>query len=74
VKPRSALDETSFLKASRPAPTRSHGLVDLARGQLLDMVADRSPSGTGAAGAGLAAGTLTGEVARGLPRQGSTRL
>jgi hypothetical protein len=37
------LDETSFLKATRAAPTRYvTGLVDLERGQLLDLVADRT--------------------------------
>jgi transposase len=37
------LDETSFLKATRVAPTRSvTGLVDLERGRLLDLVADRT--------------------------------
>jgi transposase len=37
------LDETSFLKATRLAPTRwVTGLVDLKRGRLLDLVADRT--------------------------------
>jgi transposase len=37
------LDETSFLKATRVAPTRwITGLVDLEGGQLLDVVADRT--------------------------------
>jgi transposase len=37
------LDETSFLKATRVAPTRSvTGLVDLEHGRLLDLVADRT--------------------------------
>src|SRR5215212_1892903 len=37
------LDETSFLKATRVAPTRwVTGLVDLEHGQLLDLVADRT--------------------------------
>jgi len=37
------LDETSFLKATRVAPTRYvTGLVDLERGRLLDVVADRT--------------------------------
>jgi transposase len=37
------LDETSFLKATRTAPTRYvTGLVDLERGRLLDVVADRT--------------------------------
>jgi transposase len=37
------LDETSFLKATRLAPTRwITGLVDLERGRLLDVVADRT--------------------------------
>jgi transposase len=37
------LDETSFLKATRMAPTRYvTGLVDLERGRLLDVVADRT--------------------------------
>jgi transposase len=37
------LDETSFLKATRVTPTRwVTGLVDLERGRLLDLVADRS--------------------------------
>jgi transposase len=37
------LDETSFLKATRLAPTRwVTGLVDLERGRLLDLVADRT--------------------------------
>jgi transposase len=37
------LDETTFLKATRLAPTRYvTGLVDLERGRLLDLVADRT--------------------------------
>jgi transposase len=37
------LDETSFLKATRTSPTRYvTGLVDLERGRLLDVVADRT--------------------------------
>jgi transposase len=37
------LDETSFLKATRAAPTRYvTGLVDLEGGRLLDLVADRT--------------------------------
>jgi transposase len=37
------LDETSFLKATRHAPTRwVTGLVDLERSRLLDLVADRT--------------------------------
>jgi transposase len=37
------LDETSFLKATHLAPTRYvTGLVDLERGRLLDVVADRT--------------------------------
>jgi transposase len=37
------LDETSFLKATRTAPTRYvTGLVDLERGRLLEVVADRT--------------------------------
>jgi transposase len=37
------LDETSFLKATRVAPTQwVTGLVDLERGRLLDLVADRT--------------------------------
>ena len=37
------LDETSFLKATRLAPTRYvTGLVDLEQGRLLDVVADRT--------------------------------
>jgi transposase len=37
------LDETSFLKATRVAPTRwVTGLVDLEQGRLLDVVADRT--------------------------------
>jgi transposase len=37
------LDETSFLKATRLAPTRwITGLVDLERGRLLDLVANRT--------------------------------
>jgi transposase len=37
------LDETAFLKATRKAPTRYvTGLVDLERGRLLDVVADRT--------------------------------
>jgi transposase len=37
------LDETSFLKATQTAPTRwVTGLVDLDRGRLLDLVADRT--------------------------------
>jgi transposase len=42
------LDETSFLKATRLAPTRwVTGLVDLERGQLLDVVADRTRAAVG---------------------------
>ena len=38
-----ALDETSFLKATRLAPTRwVTGLVDLEQGRLLEVVADRT--------------------------------
>ena len=37
------LDETSFLRATPTAPTRwVTGLVDLERGRLLDLVADRT--------------------------------
>jgi transposase len=37
------MDKTSFLKATRLAPTRYvTGLVDLERGQLLDVVGDRT--------------------------------
>jgi transposase len=37
------LDETSFLNATRLAPTRYvTGLVDLDHGRLLDLVADRT--------------------------------
>jgi transposase len=37
------LDETAFLKATPTAPTRYvTGLVDLERGRLLDLVADRT--------------------------------
>jgi hypothetical protein len=37
------LDETSFLKATRLAPTRwVTGLVDLEQGRLLEVVADRT--------------------------------
>jgi transposase len=37
------MDETSFLRATRTAPTRYvTGLVDLERGRLLDVVADRT--------------------------------
>jgi transposase len=40
---RLGLDETSFLKATRLAPTRYvTGLVDLEQGRLLDVVADRT--------------------------------
>ena len=40
------LDETSFLKATRLAPTRwVTGPVDLERGRLLDVVADRTRAG-----------------------------
>jgi transposase len=40
---RLGLDETSFLKVTRTAPTRYvTGLVDLERGRLLDVVADRT--------------------------------
>jgi Transposase len=40
------LDETSFLKATRVVPTRwVTGLVDLERGRLLDLVADRTRAG-----------------------------
>jgi transposase len=42
------LDETSFLKATRPAPTRwVTGLVDLEGGRLLDLVADRTRAAVG---------------------------
>jgi transposase len=42
------LDETSFLKATRRAPTRYvTGLVDLERGRLLDLVADRTRAAVG---------------------------
>jgi transposase len=42
------LDETSFLKATRVAPTRYvTGLVDLERGRLLDVVADRTRAAVG---------------------------
>lgn len=42
------LDETSFLKATRVAPTRwVTGLVDLERGRLLDLVADRTRAALG---------------------------
>jgi transposase len=42
------LDETSFLKATRAAPTRYvTGLVDLEGGRLLDVVADRTRAAVG---------------------------
>jgi transposase len=42
------LDETSFLKATRLAPTRYvTGLVDLEHGRLLDVVADRTRAAVG---------------------------
>jgi transposase len=42
------LDETSFLKATRVAPTRwVTGLVDLEGGRLLDLVADRTRAAVG---------------------------
>jgi transposase len=42
------LDETSFLKATRVAPTRYvTGLVDLEQGRLLDVVADRTRAAVG---------------------------
>jgi transposase len=42
------LNETSFLKATRPAPTRwVTGLVDLEGGRLLDLVADRTRAAVG---------------------------
>jgi len=42
------LDETSFLKATRAAPTRwITGLVDLEGGRLLDLVADRTKTAVG---------------------------
>jgi transposase len=42
------LDETSFLKATRTAPTQwVTGLVDLERGRLLDLVADRTRAAVG---------------------------
>jgi transposase len=42
------LDETSFLKATRLAPTRYvTGLVDLEQGRLLDVVADRTRAAVG---------------------------
>jgi transposase len=43
------LDETNFLKATRLAPTRwVTGLVDLERGRLLDLVADRTKAAVNA--------------------------
>ena len=45
---RLGLDETSFLKATRLAPTRYvTGLVDLEQGRLLDVVADRTRAAVG---------------------------
>jgi transposase len=45
---RLGLDETSFLKATRRAPTRYvTGLVDLEQGRLLDVVADRTRAAVG---------------------------
>jgi hypothetical protein len=42
------LDETSFLKATRLAPTRYvTGLVDLEGGRLLDVVADHTRAAVG---------------------------
>jgi transposase len=42
------LDETSFLKATRVAPTRwVTGLIDLEGGRLLDVVADRTRAAVG---------------------------
>jgi transposase len=42
------LDETTFLKATRRAPTRYvTGLVDLEQGRLLDVVADRTRAAVG---------------------------
>jgi transposase len=59
------LDESSFLKATRVAPTRYvTGLVDLERGRLLDLVAAPGPRWT----AGLAPGPVTG-----WPRSGWSR-
>jgi hypothetical protein len=58
------LDETSFLKATRLAPTRYvTGLVDLEQGRLLDVVADRTRAAVDRwLHAGLAAGDPGGEV------------
>ena len=45
---RLGLDETSFLKATRLAPTRwVTGLVDLEGGRLLEVVADRTRAAVG---------------------------
>ena len=45
---RLGLDETTFLKATRLAPTRYvTGLVDLEQGRLLDVVADRTRAAVG---------------------------
>jgi transposase len=45
---RLGLDETSFLKATRVAPTRwVTGLVDLEQGRLLEVVADRTRAAVG---------------------------
>jgi transposase len=63
------VDETSFLKATRVAPTRwITGLVDLDRGRLLEVVADRTRA---AVAAGLVPGRGTGWPAS--PRSPWTR-
>jgi transposase len=61
------LDETSFLQATWAAPTRYvTGLVDLERGRLLDLVADR----TRAAVAGRLPGWLASPQWRWTPGAG----
>jgi transposase len=60
------LDETSFLKATRLAPTRwVTGLVDLERGRLLDLVADRTRAAVD--------GWLHADRAPGWPRSARSR-
>ena len=63
------LDETSFLKAARRAPTRwVTGLVDLEGGRLLDVVADRTRAAwTAGSGPGPLAGWLRSPWSPSIP-------